>query len=86
MVNNYFKEQYESSEQIRRGIHTILNSDSYTDEYKLKIRTYLNGIDVDKFSKEDSLSISSESSGEPSLTKIKFTWLQIPFAAALALS
>jgi hypothetical protein len=58
MANNYFKEQYENSPQIRRGIDTILKSNNYTDEYKAKIRTYLEGIDIDKFSKEDSLSVS----------------------------
>ena len=58
MANNYFKEQYENSPQIRRGIDTILKSNNYTDEYKAKIRTYLEGIDVDKFAKEDSLSVS----------------------------
>ena len=58
MANNYFKEQYENSEQIRRGISTILKSNNYTDEYKAKIRSYLEGIDVDKFTKEDSLSVS----------------------------
>ena len=58
MANNYFKEQYENSPQIRRGIDTILKSNNYTDEYKTKIRTYLEGIDVDLFSKEDSLSVS----------------------------
>ena len=58
MASNFFREQYESSPQIRRGIDTILKSNNYTDEYKLKVRSYLEGIDVDRFTKEDSLTVS----------------------------
>jgi len=64
MTGNYFKEQYENSPQIRKGIDTILSSTSYTDEYKAKIRTYLEGIDVDSFSDQDKLSISTSTSSD----------------------
>ena len=54
---NFFKEQYENSERIRKGIDAMLRSPVYTEEYKNRIRRYLEIDNVSIFDKEESLSV-----------------------------
>ena len=49
------KTQYANSEQIRRGIDTVLKSPNYTQDYKDRIKKYLAADTVDIFDVSGSL-------------------------------
>ena len=51
------KSQYENSEQIRKGIDTVLKSPKYTEEFKDRVRKHLNASSTDIFATDGSLMV-----------------------------
>jgi hypothetical protein len=51
------KSQYENSEQIRKGIDTVLKSPNYTEEFKDRVRKHLNANGTDIFDSNGTLKV-----------------------------
>lgn len=64
---NFFKEQYDTSEKIRRGVDMILKSSAYTEEYKNKIRSQLNMDSSTAFPEGSSLSVREGDERTPAI-------------------